>query len=79
MAKTKRKTTIGGQALIEGIMMKGPHKIATAIRKPDGEITIRTKKLKSVFNNSLLKKPIIRGSAALIEAMLIGVKEKEKY
>lgn len=75
MAKTKRKTTIGGQALIEGIMMKGPHKIATAIRKPDGEITIRTKKLKSVFNNSLLKKPIIRGSAALIEAMLIGVKE----
>jgi uncharacterized protein YqhQ len=75
MAKTKRKTTIGGQALIEGIMMKGPHKIATAIRKPDGEITIRTKKLKSVFSNSLLKKPIIRGSAALIEAMLIGVKE----
>jgi len=75
MAKTKRKTTIGGQALIEGIMMKGPHKIATAIRKPDGEITIRTKKLKSVFNNSILKKPIIRGSAALIEAMLIGVKE----
>lgn len=75
MAKTKRKTTIGGQALIEGIMMKGPHKIATAIRKPDGEITIRTKKLKSVFTSSLLRKPIIRGSAALIEAMIIGVKE----
>ena len=75
MAKTKRKTTIGGQALIEGIMMKGPHKIATAIRKPDGEITIRTKKLKSIFNKDILDKPIIRGSLALIEAMLVGVKE----
>jgi len=75
MAKTKRKTTIGGQALIEGIMMKGPHKIATAIRKPDGEITIRTRKLKSIFNKDTFNKPIIRGSLALIEAMLVGVKE----
>ncbi len=75
MAKTKRKTTIGGQALIEGIMMKGPHKIATAIRKPDGEIKIRTKKLKSIFNKDIFNKPIIRGSLALIEAMLVGVRE----
>ncbi len=75
MTKTKRKTTIGGQALIEGIMMKGPHKIATAIRKPDGEITIRTKKLKSIFKKDIFNKPIIRGSLALIEAMLVGVKE----
>ncbi|MDW7668287.1 MAG: DUF1385 domain-containing protein [Bacillota bacterium] len=75
MTKTKRKTTIGGQALIEGIMMKGPHKISTAIRKPDGEITIRTKKLKSIFKKDIFNKPIIRGSLALIEAMLVGVKE----
>ncbi|MFO7887298.1 MAG: DUF1385 domain-containing protein [Eubacteriales bacterium] len=75
MTKTKRKTTIGGQALIEGIMMKGPHKISTAIRKPDGEITTRTKDLKSVFKKDIFNKPLIRGSLTLVEAMLIGVKE----
>jgi len=75
MTKTKRKTTIGGQALIEGIMMKGPHKISTAIRKPDGEITTRTKNLKSVFKKDIFNKPLIRGSLTLVEAMLIGVKE----
>jgi|SRR6056297_182626 len=75
MAKTKRKTTIGGQALIEGIMMKGPHKISTAIRKPDGEITTRTKDLKSIFKKDIFNKPLIRGSLTLIEAMLVGVKE----
>ena len=33
----KKMTSIGGQAVIEGVMMRGPHKIATAVRKPDGE------------------------------------------
>jgi uncharacterized protein YqhQ len=75
MAKTKRKTTIGGQALIEGIMMKGPNKIATAIRKPDGEITVRTKETKPVFTNKLAKIPFLRGSLILIDAMVTGVKE----
>ena len=35
-----KKTSIGGQALIEGIMMKGPHKTAMAVRKSDGEIVV---------------------------------------
>jgi uncharacterized protein YqhQ len=70
-----KKTSIGGQALIEGIMMRGPHKIATAVRKPDGEITIRTQNINPVFKSKVLKLPIIRGSFALIEAMLVGVKE----
>ncbi len=75
MEKTKRKTTIGGQALIEGIMMKGPNNISTAIRKPDGEITIRTKETKPVFTNKLAKTPFLRGSLILIDAMVTGVKE----
>lgn len=56
-------------------MMRGPHKIATAVRKPDGEITIRTQNINPVFKSKVLKLPIIRGSFALIEAMLVGVKE----
>lgn len=70
-----KKTSIGGQALIEGIMMRGPHKIATAVRKPDGEITVKTQDIKPIFKSKILKLPLIRGSVALIEAMLVGIKE----
>ena len=39
----KKMTSIGGQAIIEGVMMRGPEKIAMAVRKPDGEIIIEEK------------------------------------
>lgn len=70
-----KKTSIGGQALIEGIMMRGPHKIATAVRKPDGEITVKTQDINPIFKSKILKLPLIRGSIALIEAMIVGIKE----
>lgn len=71
----KKKTNIGGQALIEGVMMKGPHKMATAVRKPDGEIALKTSELSTKFKNKLFKLPLIRGSFMLIESMISGVKE----
>ena len=71
----KKKTNIGGQALIEGVMMKGPHKMATAVRKPDGEIALKTSELSTKFKNRLFKLPLIRGSFMLIESMISGVKE----
>lgn len=70
-----KKTSIGGQALIEGIMMKGPDKIATAVRKPDGEIIVRESVIKPIFKHKLLKLPIIRGSFVLIDSLINGVKE----
>ncbi len=70
-----KKTNIGGQALIEGIMMKGPDKIATAVRKPDGEITVRQKDIQPMFKNRLFKLPVIRGSFVLIDSLVNGVKE----
>ncbi len=72
---TIKKTSIGGQALIEGIMMKGPDKIATAVRKPDGEIIVRESDIKPIFKHKLLKLPIIRGSFVLIDSLINGVKE----
>lgn len=72
--KQSFKTTIGGQALIEGVMMKGPSKTAYAVRKPGGDIAMRIEK-----NNSILERvpflniPILRGAVKLIEAMLVGV------
>ena len=68
------KTTIGGQALIEGVMMRGPSKTAYAVRKPDGEIALRTGGNKNIADKyPFLNWPVLRGAVKLIEAMVIGV------
>lgn len=70
-----KKTSIGGQALIEGIMMKGPYKTSMAVRKKDGSIDISEvseKHLKDKYKFFGL--PIIRGMVNLIEAMVTGYK-----
>lgn len=70
-----KKTTIGGQALIEGIMMKGPGAVATAVRTPEGEIIVKKTELNPMFKNKFFKLPIIRGSFILIDSLVNGVKE----
>lgn len=68
-------TTIGGQALIEGIMMRGPRDVATAIRKPNKEIIVEKKKLNTLGNkNKFFRLPIIRGVVGLVESMILGTK-----
>lgn len=67
-----KKTSIGGQAVIEGVMMKGPDNIAIAVRKPDGEIALKKEKLKE-NRKKISKLPIIRGVFAFIDSMVIGV------
>ncbi|MFA5523184.1 MAG: DUF1385 domain-containing protein [Tissierellales bacterium] len=72
--KPKHCTTIGGQALIEGIMMKGPKDIAIAVRKPDNQIELKKEAIKSPSTKyKFLKWPFIRGVVGLVEAMVIGV------
>ncbi len=68
----KKITSIGGQAVIEGVMMRGPHKIAIAVRKPDGEIIIDENDVKA--KGAWLKIPIIRGVISFFSSMVIGVK-----
>ncbi|MBN2898199.1 MAG: DUF1385 domain-containing protein [Clostridia bacterium] len=70
----KKYTSIGGQALIEGIMMRGSKEIAIAVRKPDGEIVLKEDPIKPLPQNSILKWPIVRGSVALISSMIVGIK-----
>ncbi len=71
----KRMTTIGGQALIEGIMMRGPEDIAIAIRKPDKEILVKKERLNTLgMKYKFFNLPFIRGMVGLIEAMIIGTK-----
>lgn len=67
-----KKTSIGGSALIEGIMMIGPHKKAVAVRKPDGEIDLQVEDLPK--KSKLFKVPFLRGAYALIYQMVLSIK-----
>ena len=65
---------IGGQAVMEGVMMKNGDKYAVAVRKPDGEIIAETKEYKSLGSKSGLNKiPIIRGVLAFIDSLKLGI------
>ena len=73
--KKIHKTSIGGQAVIEGVMMKGPKEMAIAVRKPDGEIIIEKKPVSERIRKSkILKWPLIRGCVGFFDSMVTGVK-----
>jgi len=67
-----KKTSIGGQALLEGIMMRGPKKSAMAVRRPDGEMVVEVSDLKSADRKGFLKWPIVRGVVGFIDSMVVG-------
>ena len=69
-----RKTSIGGQALIEGIMMRGPKKSALAVRNTKGEIVIEDFETKGANRPKICKLPIIRGIFGYIDSMTVGYK-----
>lgn len=70
-----KKTSIGGQALIEGIMMKGPYKTVMAVRKTDGSIDISDVEEKHLKDKcQFFGWPLVRGMVNLIEAMVTGYK-----
>lgn len=68
------KVVVGGQAVIEGVLMRGPECIVTAVRKQDKSIVYKKKNI-SMANNKLFKIPFLRGVIALFDAMVIGTKE----
>lgn len=73
--KSCKRTTIGGQALIEAIMMKGPEKTAIAVRLPDGGVSVEYMEEKRWNQkNKILRLPLIRGAVGLIESLVSGYK-----
>lgn len=73
--KPKHITKIGGQALIEGIMMRGPESVGIAVRKPDGEIEIKVNPIENLTTkNKFFKLPFVRGVVALLDSMVLGTK-----
>lgn len=65
----------GGQAVIEGVMMRGPHRLAVAVRRPAGDILVESQPFKSwAARHSLFKLPFFRGVVALIESLVLGIR-----
>lgn len=74
----KLKTHVGGQALLEGIMMRGKFNWSVAVRQPDGEIYLEEHDLASGRSeNSWLRWPIVRGVVAFVESLMLGYKALE--
>jgi len=68
------KISVGGQAVIEGVMMRSPKLVSTAVRRPGGDISVRTTPYVSVSKkNKLLGLPVIRGAVVLVETLALGV------
>lgn len=71
----KKKFNVGGQAVIEGVMMRGADLLAVAVRKPDGEIAVEVNPVNSIRDKyPILKKPLLRGVVALFESLVDGMK-----
>ena len=70
-ASCAKKTSIGGQALMEGIMMRGPEITAMAVRNTDGEIVIESFPTESKKRHKIFKLPVIRGVFNYIDSMVL--------
>src|SRR6187551_1540639 len=62
---------IGGQALIEGVMMRSPHAFSAVVRRRDGSLTVHEEPMRDVRRGKL-SWPLVRGVAALVEALKLG-------
>src|SRR5512137_1964914 len=69
------KINIGGQAIIEGVMMRAPRSVAIAVRRPNGEIVVRKDIVVPLSERfPVVKLPIIRGAVALFSSLVTGIK-----
>jgi len=73
--KKEERMRVGGQAVIEGVMMRSPNSMAVAVRRPDGEITVKRERLTFFSEKTIFfKLPLVRGILALLSALILGVR-----
>ena len=63
----------GGQAVMEGVMMRGQNTIATAVRRPNGEVAVENKPLSKIYTGKMRQMPFARGIIVLIESIVLGI------
>ena len=68
-----KKIHYGGQAVMEGVMMRGQNAIAIAVRRPNGKLAINTKPLSKIYTGRLRHIPFFRGIIVLIESLVLGI------
>jgi len=72
--KKEKPIRVGGQAVIEGVMMRSPASMAIAVRRPDGEIVVKQEGLTFFSEKTLLFKiPLVRGILVLLSALILGI------
>ena len=74
----EQKFYYGGQAVIEGVMMRGKKMMATATRRPNGQIGVDSQPLAPLFTGKWRKTPLIRGVIALIERYIAEIVERHR-
>src|SRR4030066_539268 len=74
MTEKSRFPLYGGQAVIEGVMMRGTHSVAIAMRTPENDIAIHKEPLGAIYKNKLIKIPFLRGLVMLADALLLGTR-----
>lgn len=75
MNEKKHKTSIGGAAVMEGVMMRGPKEIATAVRKPDGEIELDKRAISLLASKYHVNKiPVLRGVFSFFDSMICSIR-----
>jgi len=75
MEKKEHMTSIGGSAVMEGVMMRGPKEIATAVRKPDGEIALDKRAVSSLVTKYHVNKiPVVRGVFSFFDSMICSIR-----
>lgn len=71
----QKEIIVGGQAVIEGVMMRAPNSYAVAVRRQDGSIVSKSERLPKLADKyPILRTPVLRGSAVLIHSMMLGIK-----
>ncbi|HEU4758820.1 MAG TPA: DUF1385 domain-containing protein [Dehalococcoidia bacterium] len=70
----QRPVYYGGQAVLEGVMIRGPHSMAVACRRPDGEIVVRGERLGGVYTSVVRRIPLVRGMIVMWETLALGMR-----
>lgn len=74
MSSAEQTTNYGGQAVIEGVLMRGPSAYSIAVRAPDRSIVIETERFGNLHRSRLLRLPLLRGLLVLWEALVLGIR-----
>jgi uncharacterized protein YqhQ len=73
-SKKLRMPSYGGQALIEGVLMRGRNSLSAAMRTPDGKIIVHSEKLQGPYKNKIFRIPLLRGLLILWDSLIVGMK-----